>query len=487
MLEVSHLSFQYGEKKVLKDISFSVKKGELIGILGPNGSGKTTLIKLISGILEKKSGEIVVKGKNIQDYKQKDLASVIAVLSQHVQESFSYSVKEIVSLGRYAHQKGLFQTISSIDYEVMEKVMKQTGVAGFQDMSIHELSGGEKQRVYLAQSLTQEPEILLLDEPTNHLDLSYQKELLDTLKEWTMEKDLTVICIFHDLNLAGLYCDRLLLLQEGRLEIDAPPVEVLVEERIKRVYQTSMQRTFHPTTSAPQIALLPQKGQEKLPRVDVNHLEISKEHVKLIAPFPLKTLSSGVTGAGMGWYQHFINRHVDLTYQCDDYRAEMDQYLVQRGLLPSTTVGMMTAVLTEDASYRFIEEEGVSALIVVTVGIGHAVDAAKASEHDSGLTPGTINIWAFVNGELSDQAFVQSIITITEAKAAFLRDYEIKDKVTVTVATGTSTDSVLIAATQQGNYVEFAGTITLLGKMLSRGVYKCLSEAISKTCRRDFS
>lgn len=487
MLKVSHLSFQYGEKKVVQDISFSVKKGELIGILGPNGSGKTTLLKLISGILERESGEIVVKGKSIQDYKYKELASVIAVLSQHVQESFSYSVKEIVSLGRYAHQKGLFQSMSSDDTDIIEKVMKQTGVSSFRDMSIHELSGGEKQRVYLAQSLAQEPEILLLDEPTNHLDLSYQKELLDTLKKWTVEKGLTVVCIFHDLNLASLYCDRLLLLQEGKLEIDAPPVEVLIEERIKRVYQTSMQKTFHPTTSAPQIALLPQNGQVKSARVDQTHLEISEEYVKLVAPFPLKTLSSGVTGAGMGWHQHFINRHVDLTYQCDDYREEMNQYLVQRGLLSSATVGMMTAVFTEDAVYRYIEEKEISALIVVTAGFGNAVDARKASEHDSGLIPGTINIWAFVNGELSEQAFVQSVITITETKAAFLRDYEIKDKVTGTVATGTSTDSVLIAATQQGYAVEFAGTITLLGKMLSRGVFECLSEALSKTGRRYFS
>ena len=142
---------------------------------------------------------------------------MIAVLSQHSSQSFSYTVKETVSLGRYAHQKGLFQSWSKADEEVIQRVMKQIGVSRFQNKNIQELSGGEKQRVFLAQALAQEPEILLLDEPTNHLDLSYQKELLDFLKQWTSDNGLTVISIFHDLNLAGLYCDRLLLLENGRL------------------------------------------------------------------------------------------------------------------------------------------------------------------------------------------------------------------------------------------------------------------------------
>ena len=123
-----------------------------------------------------------IKGKTLQEYTTKQLAQIVAVLSQHSSQSFSYTVKETVSLGRYAHQKGWFQTWEDADEEIVQRVMKQTGISAFQNKNIQQLSGGEKQRVFLAQALAQEPKILLLDEPTNHLDLSYQKELLDLLK-----------------------------------------------------------------------------------------------------------------------------------------------------------------------------------------------------------------------------------------------------------------------------------------------------------------
>lgn len=193
MLNVQHVSGGYATEPILHDISFEVKKGDLFGILGPNGSGKTTLLKMISRILPIQSGKIEIAGKDLQSLSAKQLAQTVAVLSQHTADSFSYTVKETVSLGRYAHQKGWFQTWSAYDEEIVQKVMVQTGVSLLQNKNIQELSGGEKQRVFLAQALAQEPEILLLDEPTNHLDLSYQKELLDLLKQWTIEKQLTVI------------------------------------------------------------------------------------------------------------------------------------------------------------------------------------------------------------------------------------------------------------------------------------------------------
>ncbi|WP_400245158.1 heme ABC transporter ATP-binding protein [Niallia sp. JL1B1071] len=484
MLNVQNLFFQYETKQILQDISFTVNKGEMVGILGPNGSGKTTLMKIISGILTPQEGQVEIKGKPIEQYKTKELAKVVAVLSQHVNESFSYTVREIVSLGRYAHQSGLFQSWSSQDEDVVTKVMKQTGVFPFQEKSIHELSGGEKQRVYLAQALAQEPEILLLDEPTNHLDLSYQKELLDNLREWSRERDLTIVCIFHDLNLAGLYCDRLLLLHDGEVEVDATPSNVLQEERVKRIYQTDVKSTFHPSRPAPQIALVPRNTERNGMKIDTKAITITSERIEVKVPFPLYTLSSGVIGAGRGWYKSFVNRHVDKTYRCDDYRKEMEDYLLQNGFNPSETVGMMTAVYTEDVAYQLIEQPDFSVMIVVTGGVGNAVDAAKTNEHSSFLNPGTINIWIFVNGTLSEQAFVQSVITATEAKAAVLRDRKIKDLETGTIATGTSTDSILMAATQEGAYLEFGGTITALGKCVAQGVYQCLTKSLDKRDRR---
>ena len=273
---------------------------------------------MMSGILPIKQGDILINGKKLQEYGIKELAQMVAVLSQHSSQTFSYTVKETVSLGRYAHQKGWFQTWSDEDEAVVQKVMEQTGIASFQHKNIQALSGGEKQRVFLAQALAQEPEILLLDEPTNHLDLSYQKELLDLLRLWTMEKGLTVISIFHDLNLAGLYCDRLLLLEKGTININHIPNEVLKEDRIREVYHTKIQKHPHPRVPAPQMVLLPEVKQKAI-KTEINDamLHVSNEFITVKSPVPLRTMSSGVVGSGTGWHQTFINRHVSKDYNIE--------------------------------------------------------------------------------------------------------------------------------------------------------------------------
>jgi iron complex transport system ATP-binding protein len=485
MLSVQQVSGGYSSEAVLRDISFEVDQGELFGILGPNGSGKTTLLKMISGILPIESGEIFIKGKQLQEYSAKQLARIIAVLSQHSSQTFSYSVKETVALGRYAHHRGLFQSWSEKDEAVVQRVMKQIGVSQFQNKNIQELSGGEKQRVFLAQALAQEPEILLLDEPTNHLDLSYQKELLDFLKQWTSENGLTVISIFHDLNLAGLYCDRLLLLENGRINIDHIPNEVLREERIRDVYHTDIQKHPHPKVAAPQMVLLPKVNRD-LESFEINEsmLHISNELIELATPMPLRTMSSGVIGSGTGWHQTFVNRHVSKDYNCSDHRKEMVSFLKSKGFEPSETVAMMTAVVLGDVVYKRFAQDDFSIFVMVTAGVGNAIDASKSEMHTFAVLPGTINTWIFVNGELTEEAFIQSIMTATEAKVKAMNDLKVIDEVTGTIATGTSTDSILIAATQTGVVLEFAGTITPLGKLISKGVYQCTIEAIQKSNKR---
>jgi iron complex transport system ATP-binding protein len=485
MLKVQHVAGGYSDEYILKDISFEVEKGELFGILGPNGSGKTTLLKMISGILPIVSGEILIKGKRLQEYNSKQLAQIVAVLSQHSSQSFSYTVKETVSLGRYAHQTGWFQTWGENDEEIVQRVMKQTGITSLQNKTIQELSGGEKQRVFLAQALAQEPEILLLDEPTNHLDLSYQKELLDLLKNWTSETGLTVVSIFHDLNLAGLYCDRLLLLENGTININHVPNEVLREERIRDVYHTDIQKQPHPRVPAPQMVLLPEARQDKKKfQIDESLLRVTNEIIELRSPAPLRTMSSGVVGSGTGWHHTFINRHVGKDYNCSDHRQEMVTFLKVKGFEPSETVGMMTAVFLDDVSFKHVEGTGFSLFVVVTAGVGNAIDAAKSEQHTFEQVPGTINTWIFVNGELTEEAFIQSIMTATEAKAKALHDLNVIDAVTGTVATGTSTDSILIAATQAGERLEYAGTITDLGKRIGKAVYECTLEGIRKSQKR---
>ncbi|WP_229733570.1 adenosylcobinamide amidohydrolase [Compostibacillus humi] len=215
-----------------------------------------------------------------------------------------------------------------------------------------------------------------------------------------------------------------------------------------------------------------------------NMLKITEKHIVLQSPVKLKTLSSGVVGPGFGSHHIFVNRHVDKNYQCTNHREDMERYLEENGFQPKESVGMMTAVKLEDVAYTWLEEQDMSLLIVVTAGTGNAVDAANSENHSSEFQPGTINTWIFVNGTLSEEAFVQSIVTATEAKVRALESLEVKDPITGTSATGTSTDSILVGATQQGTNLEYAGTITPLGKLISKGVYTCTREAVEKSLKR---
>lgn len=463
MLSVQKVSGGYTGEAVLKNISFEVNKGELVGVLGPNGSGKTTLLKMLSGILPIQQGEIEIKGKGLEDFSTKQLAQIVAVLSQHSSTSFSYSVKETVSLGRYAHQTGWFQAWSKTDEEIVQRVMNQTGISSFQHKNIQELSGGERQRVYLAQCLAQEPEILLLDEPTNHLDLSYQKELLDLLKQWTTEKGLTVISIFHDLNLAGLYCDQLLLLDQGTIDQFNRPNVVLKEERIRDIYHTEIQKHPHPKVAAPQFVLLPKvKKAEKHVVINESMVEVTDEYFMVKAPIPLKTMSSGAIGSGTGWNDTFINRNIPNNH----LGIDMASFLRSKGFDPSETVGMETCALLEDSVYELFEEIDFSILVVVTANVGNVDE----------MVPVTVHTWIFVNGELTEEAFIQSIMTATEAKLKAKLVLNILDSVT-----GISTDRILIASSQTGKMLESAGTDNPLGKLISEAVYQCTAKAIKNS------
>ena len=173
-----------------------------------------------------------------------------------------------------------------------------------------------------------------------------------------------------------------------------------------------------------------------------------------------------------------------LQYSRENHMEEMTDYLRQHGFEPSETVGMMTAVYLEAVSYRFLQTDDFSLFVVVTAGVGNAVDASLADQHSSEPRPGTINTWVFVNGHMAEEAFIHAIVTATEAKVKALHELDVKDPVTNTLATGTSTDSMLIAATQRGAKLQYAGTITPLGKLISRGVYDCTVEAIEKNRQR---
>lgn len=479
MLYVNQLVGGYEKKRIIDNVSFQVRKGEVVGILGPNGSGKSTLLKLISGILPTEQGMITVDGVNMATYSPKAFARKVAVLPQMHVHAFSHSVVETVSLGRYPHQTGLFSSWTEEDERAVNEAMDQMGITHYRNTPIEALSGGEQQRVFVAQALAQNAPILLLDEPTNHLDIAHQQQLLDTIRKQAIEKGLTVISVFHDVNLASLYCDRLLLLHKGRIAALGTPQQIVKETLIEDVYTAKVKTQAHPEWPKPQITLLPQTDEEKkVESVESNDVKVTTEYVLLETKIPLKTVSSAVHNPGIGWFRTFINRRVTPDYACDDAKLDMATYIEQHGFHTADTVGMMTAVMTEHAEVEQFQGDFGSIIVMVTAGVGNAVDVAQSLTRDREQKIGTINTWVIVNGKLSDEAFIQAMITATEAKTKALHAESIQDPLTGTIATGTSTDSLLIAATQQGVMLSYAGPVTPLGKLIGHGVYTCTQRAI---------
>ncbi|MFC4410702.1 adenosylcobinamide amidohydrolase [Chungangia koreensis] len=478
MLKVEFLSGGYNGIDVLKNVSFEVDKGEILGVLGPNGSGKSTLLKMISGILPIGGGEVLLNEKPLADYTKKDLARKMAVLPQLHEHAFSYSVRETVSLGRYPYQTGWFSSWSKDDESAVREAMEVMGVEEFEDLPIDRLSGGERQRVFVAQALAQQAPLLLLDEPTNHLDIAHQKHLLDTIRQEVDSRGMTVVSIFHDINLASLYCDRLLLIENGEVKIVGEPHRVVKEDQIGSAYEVKIGTHPHPEQPKPQVTLLPDMSLAGNKNVKRDMFQASERFVTLHSEFPLKTVSSAVLNPGSGWFRNFINRHVEGTYDHSNPRKEMIEFLEAHGYPETDTVAMMTAVKTDEAIISEYEGSFGKLFVIVTAGIGHAVDVSEAYRHNETPGVGTINTWVIINGRLSDEAFIQAMITATEAKTKALVAEGVKDPITGTLATGTSTDSLLVAATQAGVELPFAGPATELGKLIGRGVFECTVKAI---------
>jgi len=235
MLEVKNLSAGYNSVDVICNINFKAERGESLCILGPNGSGKSTLLKSIARIIDYR-GCVLVNGEDIRAVSRKELAKKIALLTQSAQVFFPYTVYETVSMGRYAYSQGFLKNLSAEDGAVIEDILKKLDIWNNKDSMIDELSGGELQRVFLARTLAQSPELILLDEPSNHLDLKHQIELLKFLKAWVKENNKTLISVFHDLNLARLFGDTAVVLNNGTLSASGKIEDVLKSGILSDVY-----------------------------------------------------------------------------------------------------------------------------------------------------------------------------------------------------------------------------------------------------------
>ncbi len=235
-IEVKDVRFSYGKKEILKGVDVRINKGKLTGILGPNGCGKSTLLKNILGYLKKSQGEIILGGSELGEYTQKELARTVALVPQKSSLMSPMKVDEFVLMGRLPHLVSSWQGYSKEDREISEKFMKEMDISQFKERGALSLSGGEFQRVLLARALTQDPDILLLDEPTSAMDLNHAVELMAKVRKLVREKGLTSVAVIHDLNLASMFCDELVLMVEGKAKYVGPPKKVLTEKILKEVY-----------------------------------------------------------------------------------------------------------------------------------------------------------------------------------------------------------------------------------------------------------
>lgn len=262
MLEISDLTCGYDNDFFLQDINLKINERELIGIIGPNSSGKTTLLRAITRVLRPMKGKILFKGKDIWQISLKELSREIAVVTQNPPGNYM-RVKDFVLMGRIPHYKRFQFFETKQDIEISERCMILTNTLKFKDKSLNQISGGERQLVSIARALAQEPQLLLLDEPTAHLDIAHQIGIMELIKRLNKEFGLTVIMVLHDLNLASEYCDRLILLSEGRVYKTGAPHSVLTYQVIEDVYKTLVLVKENPLSRRPYVFLVSKEVRER--------------------------------------------------------------------------------------------------------------------------------------------------------------------------------------------------------------------------------
>ena len=231
-ITTEQLQATLGGSHILKGVSIEVSDKDFVGIIGPNGSGKSTLLKSIYRVLTPQSGTVFLDGNALNSYKPKESARKMAVVAQHNYYNFEFSVQDVVLMGRAPHKKAM-ERDNADDYRIVREALEKVNMGGFAQRSFSTLSGGEQQRVILARALAQQTQCLILDEPTNHLDIKYQLQLMDIVRSLR----LTVVSAIHDLNIAAMYCNKLFVLQNGRIIAFGPPKQVLTREFIRQVYE----------------------------------------------------------------------------------------------------------------------------------------------------------------------------------------------------------------------------------------------------------
>jgi len=258
-IETQNVCLGYGHKVILKNITFQLKPGGFVGLIGPNGCGKSTIIRALSRVISPTSGKILVDGKDINKIPRQKLARLLGVVPQMPLLPSAFTAFEIVLMGRNPHLS-LFQREGPQELAIAWQAMAKTGTQAFAKRRIGELSGGEIQCLLIARVLAQETKAILLDEPTANLDIGRQVEMLDLIKRLCRDNNLTVLAAIHDLNLAAQYCDRLILINNGQIHAEGTPKEVIIERHIKDVYGAESCVYVHPVNGLPTVLLCAGNG-----------------------------------------------------------------------------------------------------------------------------------------------------------------------------------------------------------------------------------
>ena len=248
-IQAKDIAFSYSDQPLFDGLGVAVGKGEFVGLVGPNGSGKTTFLNILSRVLRPSRGSILIDGSDIESFSARALARKIAVVPQETGIIFPFSVSEVVLMGRAPHLQSILE--SDEDFEIALEAMKMTGVDHLASRPVTNLSGGEKQGVFIARALAQRPSILLLDEPTAFLDIKHQVDIYDILTRLNRERGMTILAVSHDLNLASHYCERVLVFKEGSLMFDGLPQEAITTDTIRDVYGTDVVVRMNDQTGRP--------------------------------------------------------------------------------------------------------------------------------------------------------------------------------------------------------------------------------------------
>ncbi len=253
-LSAEGISYSVGVQTLLDNVRLHAEQGQFVGIIGPNGAGKSTLLRALSGMLRQQDGAVLLEGTDLRSMSSKDVAASMALVPQIAPYTHGFTSFELVLMGRYPHL-GRFQIEGSEDNRITRDAMRQTDTERFADRTLDTLSGGERQRVFVSRALAQQPRILLLDEPTSNLDVFHQLKVLDLVRQ-LVNDGLTAVAAIHDLHMAARYCDRLVLLSEGRVLAEGTPEEVLTPEAIESAFGVRCAVYPDPVTGALTISLI---------------------------------------------------------------------------------------------------------------------------------------------------------------------------------------------------------------------------------------